>query len=146
MNAPTCSRCGGLATNPSATQCHYCGNALGGYGPPGGYQQQQAYGQPQGYGQPQAYGQPGYGQPPAPYGQPYGQGGYGQPPAPYGQPHVQQFGGGYGYGPQMPRYQASGGFFSGGGWSVYWKIRLIIAIVSLSIFGLATCVSAIAGH
>jgi hypothetical protein len=151
VNAPTCSRCGGLSTNPAATQCQYCGNALGGYGSPGaGYAQPpQPYGQQQPYGAPPAgYGQAPYGQPPGGYGGYPQANPYGQPPAPYGQqgygygaPPVQPFGGGY-----APSHPRSGGFWSGDGWSLYWKIRLIIALCAFAIFGLATCVSAIANH
>jgi hypothetical protein len=65
--APTCASCGGLNTNPQATQCRYCGRPLG----------------PAPYGQPyvQPYGQP-YVQP---YGQPYVQP-YGVPPPVYRPP------------------------------------------------------------
>jgi hypothetical protein len=54
---------------------------------------------------------------------------------------VQQFGG-----PYAPQYPHSAGFFSGSGWGIYWKIRLIIALCAFSIFGLATCINAIANH
>lgn len=158
MNAPTCARCGGLSTNPSAVQCQFCGSALAApqaYGAaPAAYGQPQPFGAaPQGYGAPQqGYGAPpGYGAPQAPYGAPppnaYP---YGAPPNPYGggypqqqgYPPVQQWGGG-GYGPQVV---VNRGFLGSGwssGWSMFWWIRLGIAgiVISMAIFG--ACINAI---
>ncbi len=145
MQAPTCSGCGGIQTNPAATQCHYCGASLAApppppqQGPPPGWgPQAQAYGQPP-YGQP--HGQAPYGAPP-PYGQPYGApqypqyppvapfGGYGGPPG-YGSPPVQPFRG--------AGYRAS----NWSGWNTFWTIRLVIAVIFIGMSLMGACVSAL---
>lgn len=151
-----CASCGGLNSNPGATQCTYCGKPLaapGGYGaqPPGYGPPAQGFGaQPGGYGPPPAYGAPpnAYGAPPNPYGappNPYG----GPAPGMYGGPQpgmhpVQPFGGGYSGGPVV----RSGGFWNTTGSVIgtFNMIRIIIAVAVLSIVALGACVEAIANN
>ena len=135
-NAPTCTRCGALSTNPGATACPYCGSPLA----------QAGYGG----GAPSPYG--GYGSPQLPPGSPYGQAQapYGQPQAPYGTWPQQ---GGYGFPQQTGGYPPPNAYgspfvpapprssFWTSGWGIYWMIRLGIALVFILIAGLGACFS-----
>ena len=136
---PTCARCGALSTNPGSPSCTHCGAPLA--NPYAQQQQQQAWGQPAPYGQ-APYGQAPYGQPPQ---QGYGSG-YGQPPQPYGQNPFAA--------PQQQVYPMQGQRRAyaqqGSGWQSFWQamsilrwIRLGIALVVLSILGMAACINAI---
>ena len=141
--APTCSTCGGVNTNPQAAQCRFCGQALAPqqvYGAPPGYGGHAA----QGYGAPQApYGGApgGYGAPhaPQPYCQPYG---YGPQANPYGSPHVPVAGFG-GVQPVHHGYVNRGSAWSTGLSTFFW-VRIVIAVIAISISLLGACVSAIA--
>lgn len=154
--APTCSTCGGVNTNPQATQCRFCGQAL----------TPQTYGAAQAYGSPQGYGAQGHGAPQ----QPYGAGGYGAPQG-YGQPPASPYGGPqpnmYGYGgpqpnmyggPQPNMHPPVAGFggaqpFQGHGYvnrsawssglSTFFWVRLVIAAIAIGISLLGACASAI---
>lgn len=141
--APQCSRCGAILTNPSAPTCAYCHAPLAAPAPPQGYGPPQnvapnpygAYPAPQ-----QGYGQNPYGQ--QPYGQqPYGQQPYGQQPGYGPQYPVQQFGAGHYQQPQ-------GGWYGGGSsalgnfWSILWIVRIGIALVVLSIVLFGACMGA----
>jgi hypothetical protein len=157
MQAPKCPRCGGIVTNPSASQCQFCGSPLAQlvapYGaapiPPQGYgygapaPQPQAYGPPQAYGAPPPAAMPSYGQPQQPYG--YGAPQPGYPPNPYA---------GYGQGPQVQGWRgghniapAQQSVFGGSGWNTTWNviniIRLSIAVLVLGGFMFAGCISAL---
>lgn len=163
MQAPKCPRCGGIVTNPGASQCQFCGSPLGpqvalpygavpippqghGYGAPAPLLQQAAYSPQQAYGAPPQAALPSYGQP---QGQPYGygapqQGGYppNNPYAGYGQgPQVQGWGGG---GHAAPVRQ---GMFGGSAWSttwnVIWIIRLSIAVLVIGGIMFSACVTAL---
>jgi hypothetical protein len=157
MQAPQCPRCGGIVTNPGATQCQFCGSPLAQlvapYGaapipPQGGYAplppQQQGYVPPpqQAYGAPPP-AMPSYGQPQQPYG--YGAPQPGYPPNPYA---------GYGQGPQVQGWGGRGyiapaqqGVFGGSAWNNTWNIiniiRLSIAVLVLGGFMFAGCISAL---
>lgn len=154
--APKCPRCGGIVTNPSASQCQFCAAPLAqqaapyaapvapqgyGYGPP----QPQGYAPPQAYGAPAPVAMPSYGQPQQPYG--YGaphQPGY--PPSPYAA---------YGQGPQVQGWQGGGGhiapaqqgMFGGSAWNttwnVIWIIRLSIAVLVIGGLMFGACVNAL---
>lgn len=153
MSMPNCPKCGAASSNPSATQCPYCGQALavapppqaqgygpapGGYGPSGqGYESppQGGYGGPMppqgGYGGPQ---QGGYGGPMPP------QGGYGPQQGGYGGPMVQPFGGGVNF----ANMQRPGGFVStlhGVSNALFW-VRMAIGIFVFSIIGVVSCINA----
>lgn len=152
--APQCPRCGGIVTNPGASQCNFCGSPLAQlvapYGaapipPQGGYAplppQQQVY-PPQAYGAPPPGAMPSYGQPPAPYG-------YGAPQQP-GNPYAQ-----YGQGPQIQGWSGGGvriapvqqGMFGGGAWNTTWNvitiIRLSIAVLVIGGLMFGACVNAL---
>lgn len=129
-----CPKCGAGA-NPGVTQCQYCGTPIAQgapqgpayganpYGAPGGYgaPPPQQYGAPGGYGAPQPYGQP-----PNPYGNPNPYGG----PVPQPQP----------FQPQVVYRQS--GFGHGGFWSTYWMIRLVVAVIAISVSVGAACLRA----
>lgn len=164
MQAPKCPRCGGIVTNPGASQCQFCGSPLGQlvapYGaapiPPQGYgygapalspqqaayaPQQAAYAPQQAYGAPPQVGMPSYGQPQQ-YGAP---GGYppNNPYAGYSQAtQVQGWGGGSGYVAPVRH-----GMFGGGAWNttwnVIWIIRLSIAVLVVGGLMFGACVNAL---
>ncbi len=142
MSAPNCPKCGALSTNPSATQCMYCGQALAPAAPQAQQAQQQGYGPPAAFGAPPGPGYGGYGGPQPPqYGGPQPPQ-YGGPPVqPFGGPPVQPFGGGSNFYSATPQ----GGFMSTIGSianGIFW-IRLVIALFVFGIIGLASCINAL---
>ena len=141
--APTCSTCGGVNTNPQATQCRFCGQALA----PQAYAAPHAFGAPQAYAPPHAFGAP----PPGGYGVPAA---HGQPPQPYGAPYGAPQPGGYGAHPPVQAFRGAQpfqghGFVSRSGWASGWStlfwVRLVVAAIAVGLSLLGACVSAI-GH
>jgi uncharacterized membrane protein len=130
--ASQCTRCGATVPNPQAVNCPYCNNVLTAPAAP-----MQMPGQaPQGYGPPPG----GYGAPPGPPG--YGPSPYGAPPQQYGMPpqHQQHW-------PQQHYQQGPSGWQQVGsaintGYTIFWFVRLGIALLVVAIIATGACVSA----